>query len=101
MQKYLKTIVDFSVSWCKKEPGEYETRETQTSSGIFRYASLAHEVRKFCPCSLLLICVNHEVDQTKQLILTLPIIACFRTNLNVFLNDHQHIIRAIIPHKEI
>lgn len=56
MQKYLKTIVDISVSWCKKEPGDYEARETQTSSGIFSYSSLAHEVRKFCPCSLLLMC---------------------------------------------
>lgn len=69
-----------------------------TSSDIFRYASLAHEVRKFCPFSLLLMCVNHEVDQTKQLIFSFsvfPIITCFSTNLNLFLNDHQYITRAI------
>lgn len=33
-------------------------------SGIFGHDRLAHEGRKFRPCSLLNLCVNHEVDET-------------------------------------
>lgn len=49
-------------------------------------------------------CVNNEIDETKQLILAFPAVprvSHFSINIHVFLSDHQYIVTAIIPHKEI